>query len=162
MSGTTRAYALLPIRLIMGFGLTYHGWPKLFDAQGRQGFEATLRGLGFPVAGLLSWAVGVIEVFGGLALIAGAFVGIAAALLIVIQIVALVKVHLPNGFNFIHITGMTDAGAQFGLPGYEVNLLYLAGLSALLLGGAGALSVDQVLAHKRRGGSSGTGAPGSG
>ena len=33
----------------------------------------------------------------------------------------------------MHITGMTDAGPVFGMPGYEVNLLYIAGLLALFL-----------------------------
>jgi len=151
MRDDTRDFAPLPIRLMLGFGMLYHGWPKLFDAQGHQGFEATLRGLGFPAAGPLAWLVGIVEVFGGLALFVGAFVGVAAALLIVIQLVALFRVHLSSGFNFIHVTGVTDAGAQFGLPGYEVNLLYIAGLAALLLGGAGTLSVERMLARRRRG-----------
>jgi len=136
---------------MLGFGMMYHGWPKLFDTQGHQGFEATLRGLGFPAPGPLAWFVGIVEVFGGLAMFVGAFVGVAAALLIVVQLVALFRVHLSSGFNFIHVTGVTDTGAQFGLPGYEVNLLYIAGLAALLLGGAGALSLERMLARRRRG-----------
>jgi putative oxidoreductase len=42
----------------------------------------------------------------------------------------------------MNVTGMTDAGPEFGMPGYEVNLLYIAALAALLLGGAGAASLD--------------------
>jgi putative oxidoreductase len=48
----------------------------------------------------------------------------------------------------MNITGITESGALvFGMPGYEVNLLYSAALLALAIGGAGAYSVDE-----RRGG----------
>ncbi|MGD2135713.1 MAG: DoxX family protein [Gemmatimonadales bacterium] len=80
-----------------------------------------------------------------MALIAGAFVTAASLLLMVNMLTAMLTVHLPSGFNFMNITGMTDQGPQFGMPGYEVNLLYIAGLTALVLGGAGALSVDRLL-----------------
>ena len=49
----------------------------------------------------------------------------------------------------MHITGMTDAGPVFGMPGYEVNLLYIAGLLALFLRGPSHLSVDEALAKSR-------------
>jgi putative oxidoreductase len=78
-----------------------------------------------------------------LALLVGAFVQLAAIPLVVNMLVAMFTVHLPQGFNFINITGITDAGPQFGMPGYEVNLLYIAGLVNLMLGGAGALSVEE-------------------
>ncbi|MBI4545043.1 MAG: hypothetical protein HY703_07610 [Gemmatimonadetes bacterium] len=44
---------------------------------------------------------------------------------------------------------MTPEGPQFGLPGFEVNLLYIAGLLALLLAGAGTLSLDSLRAAPR-------------
>ena len=75
-----------------------------------------------------------------------------SALLIVEMLVAMLKVHLPQGFIFIHITAMTTAGPQFGMPGYEVNLLYIAGLLALLLGGAGPASVDEWWRRRKRAG----------
>ncbi len=83
------------------------------------------------------------RVCGGLALIAGAFIVIFGSLLTIDMLVALFTVHLPQGFNFMHITGMTETGPTFGMPGYEVTLLYIAGLLVLILGGAGALSVDR-------------------
>ncbi|MBA3887293.1 MAG: DoxX family protein, partial [Acidobacteria bacterium] len=58
-------------------------------------------------------------------------------------LVAMVVGHLPHGFNFMNITGMGPQGPKFGMPGYEVNLLYIAGLLALILGGAGLYSVDR-------------------
>ncbi len=117
-------------------------------------FLGMLQNIGVPAAGLMAWVVGIVELLGGLALILGAFVSVASALLIIDMLVALFTVHLPNGFNFIHVTGMTDAGPQFGMPGYEVNLLYIAGLLALFLRGPTHMSVDQRLAEKARGGGS--------
>ncbi|MGH9208513.1 MAG: DoxX family protein, partial [Acidimicrobiales bacterium] len=53
--------------------------------------------------------------------------------------------HLPNGFSSIKLQSFDAAGAHFGQPGYETDLLYLAGLVALCFGGAGPFSVDGVL-----------------
>jgi len=144
-------WAPMPLRLVIGFGFIYHGFPKIFSGQGHEMFVGMLQGIGVPAAGLTAWVVGIVELLGGLALIAGAFVSVAAALLIIDMLVALFTVHLPNGFNFINITGMTEAGPQFGMPGYEVPLLYLAGLLALLLRGASHMSVDEKLAAKKGG-----------
>ncbi len=138
----------LPLRLMLGIGFLYHGLPKLLSAEGHQGFAGMLKGIGVPAAELMAWVTGLTEVAGALALLAGAFVPIAAALLIVVMLVAALTVHLPNGFNFIHLTGMGDAGPVFGMPGVEVNLLYIAALLALAFGGAGAWSVDGTRAHR--------------
>lgn len=141
-------WAPIPLRLILGFGFAYHGYPKLFTQEGHEMFVGMLKDIGVPAAGVVSWGVAAVEFFGGLALILGAFVAVAAALNVVNMLVAMITVHLPQGFNFMNITGMTEQGPQFGMPGYEVNLLYIAGLLALILGGAGALSIDR----KRRDG----------
>ena len=50
--------------------------------------------------------------------------------------------HLPNGFSSIKLIAVTAAGPQFGPVGYEVNLLYLACLAALVLGGSGPFALD--------------------
>ena len=135
MSDSLKKWAPIPLRLILGLGFVYHGFPKLFSAEGHEMFLGMLQDIGVPAAGLMSWIVGAVEVVGGIALIAGAFASIAAALLIVNMLVAILTVHLPIGFNFMNITGMTDSGPQFGMPGYETPLLYVAGLLALLLTG---------------------------
>ncbi len=130
-------------RCILGFGFVYHGFPKLFLPGEHEAFVGMLRTIGVPQPGLMAWAVGALEFVGGLALIAGAFIVIFGSLLTIDMLVALFTVHLPQGFNFMHITGMTEAGPTFGMPGYEVTLLYVAGLVVLILGGAGAFSVDR-------------------
>jgi putative oxidoreductase len=63
-------------------------------------------------------------------------------------LVATFTVHLPYGFSSINLLSVTAAGAQFGPPGYELNLVYLACLAALVLGGPGPLAIDLV--RKRR------------
>jgi putative oxidoreductase len=46
-------------------------------------------------------------------------------------------VHLPFGFTSIKLMAITASGPQFGPPGYETDLLYLACLAALVMGGSG-------------------------
>ena len=145
-------WAAMPLRVMLGIGFVYHGFPKVFSSAEHEGFVGMLQNIGVPAAGLMAWVVGLLELFGGLALIAGAFVLIVSVLLILNMLVALFTVALPSGFNFINITGMTDTGPQFGMPGYEVNLLYIAGLAALLLLGRSQMSVDAQMAARKTGG----------
>jgi putative oxidoreductase len=56
---------------------------------------------------------------------------------------------LAHGFDFVNI--VSAAGPQFGMPGYEPVLLYIAGLVALILGGAGAYSLDEKRARRSSG-----------
>ncbi len=65
------------------------------------------------------------------------------------MLVAMFTVHLAYGFSSIKLMGISGSGPQFGTPGYEVNLLYIAGLLTLVLGGAGPFSVDRVLARRK-------------
>ena len=67
-----------------------------------------------------------------------------------VLLVAMVTVHLPYGFSSIKLIGVTAAGAQFGPPGYECDLLYLVCLAALVLGGSGPLAIDGLLRKNRR------------
>lgn len=142
MQRTWNELAPLPLRLILGFGFAYHGFPKLFSAEGHEMFVGMLRGIGVPAPELTAWAVGVLEFVGGIMLILGAWVLPVSVLLALNMVVAALTVHLPAGFNFMNMTGMGPDGPTFGMPGYEVNLLYIAGLLALALGGAGRYSVD--------------------
>lgn len=142
MNKTWSHYAPLVLRLMMGVGFLYHGVPKLLSTGGHAGFVGMLGMIGIPAPGVMAWVVGLVEVLGALALLAGVATTVSGVLLIVNMLVAMFLVHAPSGFNFINVTGMTEAGPQFGLPGYEVNLLYIASLVALVLGGPGAYSVE--------------------
>lgn len=137
----------VPLRLIVGLGYFEHGYAKL--SRGADGFIAILHAIGMPFAGLLGWATIAVEIFGGLFILFGALVPLAALPMIAVLVVAILTVHLPNGFSSIKLLSYDTAGAHFGQPGYETDLLYLAGLLALCIGGAGPFSVDQFL-NKRR------------
>jgi len=141
------AWAMLPLRLIIGFGFMAHGYAKL--SKGVDGFANILQTIGVPAPGLTAWATALIEFFGGLAILAGAFVPIVSIPLVIIILVALFTVHLPYGFSSIKLMAMTADGPQFGTIGYELNLLYIAGLLALVLGGPSPFSVDAMLARRR-------------
>jgi putative oxidoreductase len=106
--------------------------------------------MGVPFPDLLGWATIVVEIVGGLLILAGAFVPIAVVPMIVVLLVAIFTVHLPNGFSSIKLLSYDATGAHFGQPGYETDLLYIAALLALCLGGAGPLSVDGWLKRSWR------------
>jgi len=82
---------------------------------------------------------------GGLAVLVGAFVSLVSLPMAAVLLVATFTVHLANRFKSIKLLAVTAAGAQFGPPGYETDLLYLACLAALVLGGSGPLAVDNFL-----------------
>jgi len=136
-------WALLPLRLIIGFGFMAHGYAKL--SKGVDGFANILQTIGIPAPGLAAWATALIEFFGGLAILAGAFVPLVSIPLLIIMLVAFFTIHLTFGFSSIKLTAMTASGPQFGTVGYELNLLYIAGLLTLVLGGASPFSVDRWL-----------------
>jgi putative oxidoreductase len=143
-----RQWAPLPLRLVIGYGFMAHGWAKL--SRGPAGFAKLLEQIGAPLPEATAWVSILIEVLGGLAILAGAFVAAVSVPLIVMMLVALFTVHLRYGFSAINTIGLTADGPQFGPPGYEVNLLYIAGLLALILGGAGPFSIDRLLARRKR------------
>jgi putative oxidoreductase len=97
----------------------------------------------------MSWATILIEVFGGLAVLLGAFVALASIPMAVVLLVAMFTVHLPYGFSSIKLLAVTSAGAQFGPPGYECDLLYLACLAALVMGGSGPFTVEALIGSWR-------------
>ena len=125
----------LPLRLIVGYGFMQHGYAKL--ARGAANFTGILHALHMPFAPLLAWATILTELIGGLAVLTGAFVPLVSVPMTIVLLVAILTVHLPNGFSSIKLLAITPAGAHFGQPGYETDLLYLACLAALVLGGSG-------------------------
>ena len=141
-------WAPLPLRLIIGYGFLAHGWAKL--SRGPAGFARLLEQIGTPLPGVMAWASTFVEILGGLAILAGAFVAAVSVPLIVMMLVAMFTVHLRYGFSAINTIGLNPDGPQFGPPGIEVNLLYIACLVALILGGAGPLSIDRLLARRKR------------
>ena len=141
-------WAPLPARLIVGFGFMNHGFAKL--GRGSDAFAIILHALGVPAPHFMAWCTILIEIFGGLAVFLGAFVTLVSVPMAALLLVAIFSVHLPYGFSSIKLLAVTPAGAQFGPPGYETNLLYLACLAALVLGGSGPLAIDGLIRRRRK------------
>jgi putative oxidoreductase len=137
----------LILRFMVGYGFMAHGYAKL--TRGPHAFELVLRGIGVPGPQLMAWITILVELLGGLCVFLGAFVTLASVPMAAILIVAMFTVHLPYGFSSIKLLAVTAAGPQFGPPGYECNLLYLACLAALVLGGPGPMAIDRAIQRRR-------------
>ncbi|MDJ0754804.1 MAG: DoxX family protein [Ardenticatenaceae bacterium] len=124
-------WALTIIRIIVGLIFFMHGWQKLF-MMGIPGVGGFFGSLGIPAAGFMAALVTFLELLGGLALILGVATRVVAALLAINMLVALLLVHLANGFF-----------ASNG--GYEFVLILMAASVAFVLSGAGSMSIDARL-----------------
>ena len=140
-------WAPIPLRLIVGYGFMQHGFAKL--SKGANAFAVILHAMGVPLPHLMAWATIATEILGGLAILLGAFVTLASLPMAAVLLTAIFTVHLQYGFASIKLQAVTAAGAQFGPPGYECDLLYLACLAALVLGGAGPWSIDGMRTDAR-------------
>jgi putative oxidoreductase len=118
-------------------------------SRGPAGFGRLLQQIGLPLPELTAWAVTILELAGGFALIVGAFVAVVSVSLMISMFTAMITVHIRYGFSAIKTIGLTATGPVFGPPGYETNLLYIGGLFVLVLAGAGPLSVDQLLRRRK-------------
>jgi putative oxidoreductase len=145
--GGIETWGPIPLRLIVGYGFMAHGVAKLMNGPDR--FAASLNGLGVPAPELMSWVTVVVELLGGSAILLGAFVVYASVPMTITMLVAMFTVHLRFGFSSIKLQAVTASGPQFGPPGYEVCLLYIACLAALVLGGSGPLAIDGWLKRRR-------------
>ena len=133
-------WAPIPLRLIAGFGFMEHGFAKL--SKGPDALAAILHALAVPAPHFMAWVTILTELLGGLAILLGAFVFLVSLPTAALLLVAIFSVHLPYGFSSIKLIAITATGAQFGPPGYECDLLYLACLAALVSGGSGPLAID--------------------
>ena len=137
------------LRSLVGVIFIAHGAQKLFGAFGGPGLEGAARyfeQLGFVPGDAWALAVAIVEFIGGAALLVGLLTRYAALLLAAIMAVAIIAVHMPNGF-------FLPNGIEFALALFAANL-------ALLVGGPGELALDGWLArygmffvrrHKRAG-----------
>jgi putative oxidoreductase len=117
-------------------------------SKGPEAFAAILHTIGVPAPHLMAWLTILIELVGGLAVLLGAFVTLVSLPMAAVLFVAALTVHLPYGFSSIKLMSVTSGGAQFGPPGYEVDLLYIACLAALVFGGSGPMALDDYLRKK--------------
>ena len=124
-------WGLVALRVVAGTIFIVHGIPKLFGPQpGITGFTAWLRSMNVPLAGIFGVIVPLLEFFGGIALILGFLTQAFALLLAVIMLVATVLKATKMGKSFA------------GDGGWEYDLILLATMLALALGGSGPYSLD--------------------
>jgi putative oxidoreductase len=131
------------LRAIVGYGFIAHGYAKVVN--GPDHFGASLQALGVPWPHLMAWITIGFELLGGLAVLVGAYIPLFSIPLTAILLVAVITVHLPYGFTSIKLRAVTTAGPEFGPPGYETHLLYIAALATLALGGSGPFALDAWL-----------------
>jgi len=138
---TYPSLSMLVVRLGAGIVFFAHGAQKVFGWFGGPGLKATIhtfqQHLKIPPGATVLAAL--IECFGGLALIVGLLVRPAALGLLVVMLVAVAKVHGKNGF-FLNMSGTPGKG-----HGIEFNFALIMMLLAILLAGAGELSIDRAL-----------------
>jgi putative oxidoreductase len=145
-------WAPIPLRLFVGYGFMAHGFAKL--SKGPENFASILHTMGVPAPHLMAWLTILTELIGGLAVLLGAFVALVSLPMAAVLLVAMLTVHLPYGFSSIKLLSVTAGRAQFGPPGYELDLLYLACLAALVFGGSGPMAIDGLFRKWRKDGHS--------
>ncbi|PRY60260.1 putative oxidoreductase [Knoellia remsis] len=131
-----RDVLLLLARLGLGITFFMHGWQKL-TAQGVSGTQKAFASMGAPLPDVTAVVAIVLEVVGGLALLAGAFTTLVGVVLAVHMAAAALIAHLGNGFFVAN-----------GGPSYVIALG--AGALALAAAGAGRFGLDAVLSRGAR------------
>lgn len=103
--------ALLVLRVVLGLIFFMHGLDKIFGIAGGsiEGLAGMLSSIGFNPGTLWAWILSVAELLAGLLLIFGIFPKLSASVIAVIMIVAILRVHGPNGFFY------KNGGVEFSL-----------------------------------------------
>ena len=134
---STRAgYGLTLLRIFVGIIFAAHGSQKLFGLFGGYGLAGTAQymdSIGLHPGYLMATLAGGTEFFAGLALIIGLLARPAALGLTFLSLVAIFTVHISNGLFMAN-------------NGYEFALALLGGSLAVMIEGAGKLSVDRAIA----------------
>jgi putative oxidoreductase len=138
---TSGDWSLTVLRLALGIVIFPHGLQKAFGWFGGAGFHGTMGFFtqgGIPV--VFAFLAICAEFLGGLGLIVGLLSRIAAFGITCVMLVAVYRVHLPNGFF------MNWGGNQKG-EGFEFHILAIGIALAIMMRGAGALSLDRLLSR---------------
>jgi len=133
-------WSLVVLRIGVGGIFLIHGLGKLLNigpyAVGIGGTAGFLGSLGFPAALFFAWVLTLVETLGGAFILAGFLTRYAAVGVGIDMIVAIILIHLPNGF------AVTNGGYEFPL------LLLLAAIALLLSGAGNKLSLEKKLFQK--------------
>lgn len=140
---TDDSRALTLLRVTLALVMFPHGAQKALGWFGGPGIPGTLAGFeqGFGIAAPFAALAIAVEFVAPLALLLGIGTRL-AALALAGQMVVAASFHRANGF-FINWYG------NQGGEGIEFHLLYVGAALALVIGGAGAASLDRWLAERR-------------
>jgi putative oxidoreductase len=125
--------ALAVLRVVLGITFILHGGQKLF-VFGFAGVSGAFAQMGIPAPGVLGPFVAFVEFFGGIAILLGLLTRLAALGIAATMVVAILTVHLKNGF--------------FAPTGVEFPLSLLGSAIALIITGAGDFSLDAVIGKR--------------
>lgn len=137
ITATHASFGITILRVVAGLTFAAHGSQKLFGWFGGFGLVGVgqwMESIGLAPGYLMALLAGSAEFFGGLALIVGLLVRPAAVVLAITMLVAILTVHLSNGFFMSN-------------NGYEFALALMAISVALVFEGAGKLSLDGRLSR---------------
>ena len=123
---------LLVVRLILAYGF-YN--PAIMKWQNINSIAEWFGEMGIPLPTLNAYMAASTEMAGVVLLTLGLASRIISIPLIFVMIVAIVTVHLGNGF-------------EAGNNGYEISVYYILLLLVILIYGAGKLSVDNIIKNK--------------
>lgn len=121
-------FALLLLRLGVGIIFIVSGWGKLTGIEGVTGFFGNI---GVPMPFIMAWVVALVEFFGGIMVLLGAYAKIPYLLLAIIMVVAIFLVKLDQGFS-----------------ASRLELMLLLSSLALFFMGSGNYSVDHKMANR--------------
>lgn len=139
---TSRAtdLALAVLRLGLGWIFFVYGSQKLFGWFGGPGIDPTasfMASIGLKPGTFMAYLSGIIEFGGGIAMLLGVAVRLAALALIGDMVMAMIKVTAEQGLH-----PYTNA------PGYGLNVALIAMAIVMFLVGAGRYSLDSMLERR--------------
>jgi putative oxidoreductase len=131
---SSHSWAITILRVVVGIVFFAHGWQKVFG-MGLHGVAGFFGHAGIPVPLVSAGIVMAVEFLGGALLILGVATRLAAGLNAIDMVVAILAVHLKNGFFASSM-------------GVEFPLTLLAACVCLMLAGPGAASVEWLFARR--------------
>ena len=140
--GPWPSLAAFLLRLALGLILIPHGYRKLYETKsGPREISAGLRNIGIPAPLFFAYAIGIVEFYGGIALILGFLTRAVAFAAGVDMFVAIMKVKFKTG-----LMSRVMNGGWVG--GYELDLALLVIALVLVILGAGTFAVDWIVLNQ--------------